>query len=127
MTARQSNTKGFLMGLLAAAATAVMIILFTLLLMAVRLSDGAVRAINQVIKLVSVFIGAYVCIGRGGERGLIRGAILGAAYMALGVLIYMLFSGQGFNASAYLCDILMGVAAGGVIGMLLSAMPEKKK
>ncbi|MDD2649360.1 MAG: TIGR04086 family membrane protein [Eubacteriales bacterium] len=122
------NLNSFLKGLLTAAVTTVvLIILFTLLLMAVRVSDGAVRAINQIIKLISVLVGCCASIGKGGERGLIRGALIGCAYMVIGVLIYMLFSGQGFKPSAYLCDAAMGVAAGGVIGMLLSAMPEKEK
>ena len=47
-------------------------------------------------------------------------AAVGLLYMALGVALYALLSGQQASATAYLADLGMGVAAGGVVGMILS-------
>ena len=41
-------------------------------------------------------------------------------YMAIGVGVYSLLSGQGAPMSAYLADLGMGVAGGGIVGMILS-------
>lgn len=98
---------------------------FALLMQWLRPTEGVVRIVNQVLKLVSIGAGVYVCVGRGCEGGLIRGALVGLLYMAIGVGMYALLSGQGASASAYLADLGMGVAGGGIIGMILSNIAPK--
>ena len=95
---------------------------FALLMQWIRPAEGMVRIVNQVLKLASVGAGVYVAVGRGCEGGLIKGALVGLVYMAVGVGVYALLSGQGAPASAYLADLAMGVAGGGIVGMLLSNM-----
>ena len=98
---------------------------FALLMQWIRPSDSLVRLINQLLKLASVGAGVYVAVGRGCEGGLLRGAAVGLLYMALGVALYAFFSGQGAPATAYLADLGMGVAAGGIVGMILSNISPK--
>lgn len=98
---------------------------FALLMQWLRPAEGAVRIVNQVLKLVSIGAGVYVAVGRGCEGGLIKGALVGLLYMAAGVGAYALLSGQGASMSAYLADLGMGVAAGGIIGMILSNISPK--
>ena len=95
---------------------------FALLMQWLRPAEGMVRIVNQVLKLASVGAGVYVAVGRGCEGGLLKGALVGLLYMAIGVGVYALLSGQGAPASAYLADLAMGVAGGGIVGMLLSNM-----
>ena len=99
--------------------------IFALLMQWMRPAESAVRIVNQVFKLVSIGVGAYVAIGRGCEGGLIKGALVGLLYMAIGVGLYALLSGQGAPASAYLADLAMGVAGGGIVGMILSNISPK--
>ena len=93
---------------------------FALLMQWLRPTEGMVRIVNQVLKLVSIGAGVYVAVGRGCEGGLLRGALVGLLYMAIGVGVYALLSGQGAPATAYLADLAMGVAGGGIVGMILS-------
>ena len=95
---------------------------FALLMQWLRPAEGVVRIINQVLKLVSIGAGVYVAVGRGCEGGLLKGALVGLLYMAIGVGMYALLSGQGASTGAYLADLGMGVAGGGIVGMLLSNM-----
>ena len=95
---------------------------FALLMQWIRPSDSLVRLINQLLKLASVGTGVYVAVGRGCEGGLLRGAAVGLVYMAIGVGMYALLSGQSASLSAYAADLAMGVASGGLIGMILSNM-----
>ena len=95
---------------------------FALLMQWIRPSDSLVRLINQLLKLMSVGTGVYVAVGRGCEGGLLRGAAVGLVYMAIGVGMYALLSGQSASMSAYAADLAMGVASGGLIGMILSNM-----
>lgn len=93
---------------------------FALLMQWVKPSEGAVRLVNQVLKLVSVGMGVYVAVGRGCEGGLLRGALVGVLYMGIGVGVYALLSGQGAPLGAYLADLGMGAAGGGIVGMILT-------
>lgn len=95
---------------------------FALLMQWLRPAEGVVRIVNQVLKLISIGVGVYVAVGRGCEGGLLKGALVGLLYMAVGVGVYALLSGQGAPMSAYLADLGMGVAGGGIVGMILSNM-----
>ena len=99
--------------------TLLCVLVFALLMQWLKPSDGVIRVINQLIKLASIFTGVYVAVGRGGEKGLLHGALLGLCYMALGVCLYALLSGQHLSLSAYVSDIAMGVAGGGICGALV--------
>ncbi len=96
--------------------------LFALLMQWLRPTEDLVRIVNQLLKLVSIGVGVTIAVGRGCEGGLLRGALVGLMYMAIGVGVYALLSGQGAPASAYLADLGMGVAGGGIVGMILSNM-----
>lgn len=99
--------------------------IFALLMQWLRPAESAVRLVNQVLKLVSIGVGVMIAVGRGCEGGLIRGALVGLLYMAVGVGLYALLSGQGAPVSAYLADLGMGVAGGGIIGMIQGNISPK--
>lgn len=119
-------TRGLGKGLLIAVAlTLVGIVIFALLMQAIKPTDTVVSAFNQVLKLASILLGVGVCVGRGGVHGATRGALLGLLYMALGVGLYALLSNQSLPWMAYVADIGMGIAAGGLSGMVFSNLPVK--
>ena len=120
---RQGTALRLLKGLFAAIGVTVAgVAVFALLMQWLRPAEGLVRSINQVLKLLSIGAGVWVAVGRGCEGGLLRGALVGLLYMAIGVGMYALLSGQGAPVSAYLADLGMGVAGGGIVGMILSNM-----
>lgn len=104
--------------LLAALFTAAAVIVFALVLSFARLSDGVIRAVNQVIKLFAIYLGVRAAVGTGTGRPLLRGMLVGLIYMAVGVMLYAVLTAQHLSPYAYAADILMGVAAGGLIAML---------
>lgn len=100
------------------------ILVFALLMQWLRPDDTAIRVVNQLIKLAAIFAGVYAMVGRSGERGLMQGAALGLFYMALGVGLYAILSGQQLPWTAYLSDIAMGVAGGGIAGAIVQGMKK---
>ena len=117
---------GLVKGLAAAiVVTVVGVALFALTMQWVKPADGFIRGFNQVLKLLAIAAGVWVAVGRGGEGGLIRGALIGLGYMALGVAVYALLTGQSAPVMAYLADLGMGVAGGGIVGMILSNISRK--
>ena len=107
--------------LVAAAVTVLGVVLFALLLNWWDASDRAITAINQVVKFVSILAGVMSAL-RAGEKGsAMRGACVGVMYMALGIACYCLLMGQSPKLTGYLADLGMGLAAGGLFGMILTA------
>ena len=105
--------------------TLIGVALFSLLMQWLRPSDGVIRVFNQLLKLLSITLGNWAAVGRGGEKGLLRGAAVGLLYMGLGVATYALLSGQQAAFSSYLADLAMGIAGGGIVGMILSNISAK--
>ena len=123
---RRTIWSRLLRGLLTAiGVTLLCVLLFALLMQWLKPSDNVIRIINQLIKLGSIFAGVYVTVGRSGENGLLLGAGVGLAYMLLGVLLYALLSGQQLPWTAYLSDIAMGIAGGGIAGAIVAGMRKK--
>ena len=117
---RQNLWAQLLRGLLGAAGvTLLCVLVFALLMQWLKPSDSVIRIVNQLIKLVSIFAGVKAILSRGDENALLRGALLGLVDMALGVGLFAILSGQQLPWTAYLSDIAMGVAGGGICGALI--------
>ena len=118
--------KSFLRGLgVSILVTLVSVAVFALLMQWIRPSDEVIRVFNQLLKLISIGAGVWTAVRRGSEGGLIRGAAIGLAYMAAGVAMYALLSGQQAPLASYLADLGMGIAAEGIVGMILSNILPK--
>lgn len=118
---RQTLLTRLIRGLLGAVgATLACILLFAFMMQWLKPSDSVIRVVNQLIKLAAIFIGVRLAVGRGGERGLLTGALVGFLYMLLGVALYALLSGQQLPPTSYLSDVAMGVAGGGIAGAILT-------
>lgn len=127
---RRGRTGGglahFLRGLgISVLTTLVGVAVFSLLMQWLRPSDGAIRVFNQLLKLCSIALGTLCAVGRGGEKGLMRGAAVGLGYMGIGVALYAILSGQQAPLTSYLADLAMGIAGGGIMGMILSNISPK--
>lgn len=109
--------KGVLVG---ASMTVIAIALFALVLNWWDASDRAITAINQVVKFVSILAGVTTALSSGAEGGVMRGICVGLLYMALGIVCFCLLMGQSPQFSAYLADLGMGIASGGLFAMILT-------
>ena len=109
--------KGVLVG---ASMTVIAIALFALVLNWWDASDRAITAINQVVKFVSILAGVTTALSSGTEGGVMRGICVGLLYMALGIVCFCLLMGQSPQFSAYLADLGMGIASGGLFAMILT-------
>ena len=90
-----------------------------------RLHDDAIQAINQVIKLASIFTGVFVCVGRGGRRGFFLGGAVGLGYMALGHGLYALTAESIQPAGLLAVEFAAGALLGALSGALVSNLPGR--
>ena len=110
--------RGVLVG---ASITVIAIAVFALVLNWWDASDGAITAINQVVKFVSILAGVVSALGGDAQGGVMRGICVGLLYMALGIVCYCLLMGQSPQMSGYMADLGMGIASGGLFGMILTS------
>ena len=97
------------------------------LAMLARVSDSAIRALNQAIKLGAILFGVRAAVPRGGVHGFATGAAVAMAYMILGYGMYALLGGGAFSIVAMLGEILIGAAAGGAIGAIRANQSAKMR
>lgn len=112
---------GFFSGIVKGTLTAVIIMLFSVLIFAgivkvALLSQGVIKAVNQFIKIVAVFLGCSFCVR--GRMGLIRGAILGVLSTIIIYLIFSLFSGEIYKSTSFILDLVFMAVIGGVSGII---------
>ena len=126
------NRKSAILSLLRGLLTAVdvtligMAVIAALALLA-RVSDGLIMALNQMLKLAAIALGALAAIGRGGERGFITGMALAMLYMALGYALYVALGGNAFAVREMLGEILIGAAIGAIAGAILANMRPRRR
>lgn len=125
---RKQVALSILKGLLVAVGvTLVMMAVVAALSVWLRLSDGLLTALNQVMKLAGILLGTSAAVGRGGHRGFVTGMTLALLYMALGYAGYVGLGGSAYNAGEMLGEMLLGATLGAVAGAILSNLPERKR
>ena len=126
MKRKQKAGNWLLKGLLVSVAvTVAAVVIFAVIIGLTNLPDSVIRIVNQVIKVGAVFAGVYAAVPKGSDNAIRKGVVIGLVYMGVGVLLYALLSGQQLTVISWLLDILMGIAAGGLSGMIVGSMQGK--
>ena len=124
MKALWAILRGFLT---AAAATLLGMLLLAAAVIYLEVSDGALAALNQLLKLLCVALGARFAVGVGGERGFFTGAAVGLLYMAVGYALYWQLGGALFSAGAMLLEMLLGGGFGAVVGAVCANLHPRAR
>ncbi len=91
-------------------------------------SDDALLALNQALKILSILLGALAAVGLGGRRGLALGALVGLLYMVLGYGLYCLLDGKLAPPALLASEFALGTLAGALSGALAANLkPLKSK
>ena len=94
-----------------------LIVLFALLLKWFDIADGFIVPMTLIIKGVSVFVGACIAI-KGDSKGLVKGVIFGALYIALAFLIFGMLAGTFKFSVSGLLDVVFACVLGGLVGIV---------
>lgn len=90
------------------------------------ISDKAISAINQVIKVVALLLGILIGV-KNQKGGLIIGAIVGLLYTLLSFAIFSAISGQLSFDKVTVFDFLICIAVGAISGILTVNLKGLKK
>lgn len=125
---RAQAARALVRGVLAAAAITLLgMLILSAAIIFVGMSDGLIKVFNQILKIAAVALGAYLGVGRGGERGLMTGAGIGAVYAVVGYLMYALLGDNSFRVPELLGELLISVAAGATAGAVYANLRPSKK
>ena len=117
-SAPASLVRGALISILV---TAVLVLVFSVLVLLMDLGGKVITPVNQVIKVVSILAGTFAA-STGRVRGWVAGLIVGGAYMLLGIVLYCAFAGRMLPVLVMIGDLGLGLAAGLLSGMLAASL-----
>lgn len=101
--------------------------LLAVLVVLTGLQDSALGVLNQLLKAVSVFLGALCAVGRGGSRGFVTGAAVGLVYMLIGYGVYCALEGSAAALSLLGGEALFGAVIGALSGALAANMRPARR
>lgn len=99
--------------------TLILILLFALFIRFVGIDDKFIFPTNQVIKVISLFVGAFVVFKGNKEKGLIKGLILGFAYYLISYILFAILQGGFTFGISNLYDLILTALMGGIIGLIV--------
>ena len=108
---------------IAAIVTLAAVLVFALLVKLFSIGEGAITAVNQVIKAVAIFVGCMVCVKPG--RGLLKGLVSGVAVIILTYFLFAILAGEISFGWANVLDLVFGALVGAIGGFLAGYVKNK--
>ena len=90
-----------------------------------KITDSTIQTLNQCLKLVSVIAGALLAVRMGGQRGMLKGALVGALYMLLGLALVGALTTTQPDWKVLLSELAISSAIGAASGVLAANLPER--
>lgn len=117
----KNSSKGILISL---TVSIIGILLFAFIVKLSCLSYSVIKAVNQFIKVISVFVGCFFSLKE--NKGLLKGLIVGAIYITI---LYILFTIMGSNQFSlnFVFDFLFTSVIGGVSGIIIININKKSQ
>ncbi len=97
-------------------ATLVGVLLFAIVVRFSSLGTGAIKAVNQFIKVISLFLGCALSVRE--KNGLIKGAFIGAVNAFLVYVIFAFIGGEISFGAPFVLDIIFQSVVGGICGVI---------
>ncbi len=102
-----------------------LVLLFAFVLKFVDLNSSTISLVDQIIKIISVFIAVVILSKSSSESLLIKGLITGAIYSIVTFIVFSILNG-GFNIGiGIITDIAFSALVGGASAILLNIVGKK--
>ncbi|MBE5757356.1 MAG: TIGR04086 family membrane protein [Clostridiales bacterium] len=104
---------------LAITMTIVLILLFAVIIRFTNLDDKFLFPVNQVIKIISIFIGVTIALKKDNSKGFLKGILISLIYFVLSYLIFSLLQKSWSFTLNNLYDLLLTILMGGIVGAIV--------
>ncbi len=97
-----------------------LILVFALIIKFLNINESWILPINQVIKIVSIFLGILFAFNSANRsRGFLKGLAIGIIYTILAYLVFSILAGQFAFSLTSFTDMLFGGIIGGLSGIII--------
>lgn len=103
--------------LTAVSVSLVLILIFAVLIKFLNIPDNFITPVNQVIKIISIFVGCFTALKVYKQKGLVTGTMIGLIYTTLAFLIFSLLGGNFSFTINLLIDAIFAMIIGGMCGI----------
>jgi putative membrane protein (TIGR04086 family) len=100
------------------AVTLVLILAFALIIRFFNVNDNIIFPVNQVIKVVSLFVGVMILTKGNKEKGLLKGVLLGLIYFVLSFALFSILQGDFSFQLSNFYDLILTSLMGGIVGLI---------
>jgi len=115
--------KGAVFGLVITVAA---VLVLALIVKQGNMSDGAINAANQVIKVASVFLAAFIAARAAKAAHALVGALTGGLYVLMGYIIFSIVEGAMGDVLILLADLAMGIVVGMLTAVIFGRFLKRK-
>jgi putative membrane protein (TIGR04086 family) len=96
--------------------TLISVLIFAFIAKTALLGKGVITAVNQFIKIISIFVGCLFSIK--GSGGIIKGGIIGLISCGLTYLLFLLFSSSVSFGLSFILDLVFYLIVGAISGII---------
>ena len=94
------------------------ILLFAIIIKFTGISNNLIKPINQVIKVISIFVGTLIAYKKNKNLGITKGLVVGILCTLLAFLIFSILDGVFELNTSLLNDTLFGAITGMLSGII---------
>ncbi len=110
-----SSLKG---ALLAVCISLVAILVFAFIIKLTGMSDGLIKPINQIIKILSIFFGTLIILKKTKQKGMLTGIIVGICYTIIAFVVFSILNGSFKFDISLLIDLVFSAITGAICGAI---------
>ena len=104
----------------------ILVLVFAFVLKFVDLKDAVISVIDEIIKIVSIFVAVIYLIKRSPYKILYKSALVGAVYIILTFIVFSALRGHYSFGVSSIVDILLGTLTGAIIAIILNVFKKDK-
>ena len=125
MSEKVKNNASFLLQLVKSSVLGVLISIVLVLILAfvlkfVELSDGVITILDEIIKIISIFIATINLVKKSPYKLLYKGALIGAVYTILTFIVFSALRGNYTFGATFIVDIIMGAVVGIIVAIMVN-------
>ena len=104
----------------------ILVLVFAFVLKFVDLKDAVISVIDEIIKIVRIFVAVIYLIKRSPYKILYKSALVGAVYIILTFIVFSALRGHYSFGVSTIVDILLGTLTGAIIAIILNVFKKDK-
>lgn len=104
----------------------VLVLVLAFILKFVELSDGMITIIDEIIKIISIFIATVNLVKKSPYKLLYKGAVVGSVYTILTFIVFSALKGSYSFGATLVVDIVLGAVVGIIVAVMINIFKKEK-